>query len=167
MFYFIVKNLRWLARVPGLPQFFDALLVAGTCAFRNSRVRAMEKLEREVLRLPGVRLKNHVFGGMEFVGNDGNELGHLHGNGLLDVPAGVDAAAALIASGRVRPHHVFPKSKWVSFQLEDERDVGFAVELIKSKAVRESENKPSLATDSAPGPPILERLGKFSDIPPG
>ena len=66
MFYFIVKNLRWLARVPGLPQFFDALLVAGTCAFRNSRVRAMENLEREVLRLPGVRLKNHRFGGWSF-----------------------------------------------------------------------------------------------------
>jgi hypothetical protein len=144
MFYFVVKNLRWLARVPGLPQFFDALLVAGTCVFRSSRVQAMEKLEREVLRLPGVRFKNHRFGGMEFVGKDGDELGHLHGNGLLDVPAGVEAAAALIASGRVRPHHVFPKSKWISFQLENEQDVQFAAELIKSKAVRESVNKPSL-----------------------
>jgi hypothetical protein len=90
----------------------------------------MEKLETEALRLPGVRLKVHRFGGIEFVQDGGRELGHLHGHGLLDVPVGNEAAPSLIAAGRVRPHHVFPRSKWVSFQIESGADVPFALELL-------------------------------------
>ena len=130
MFDFVVRYLRWLARVPGLPQFFDALLLTSTCVFRHSRFVAMQTLETEALRMPGMRLKVHRFGGIEFVQNDGRELGHLHGHGLLDVPVGRRAAGLLIASGRARPHHVFPRSKWVSFQIELETDVPFALELL-------------------------------------
>ena len=132
MFYFVVRYLRWLARVPGLPQFFDALLLASTCVFRRSRLAAMERLEAAALRLPGVRLKVHRFGGTEFVANEGGELGHLHGHGLLDVPVRREAADTLIARGRVRPHHVFPRSRWVSFQIESTVDVPFALELLMS-----------------------------------
>jgi hypothetical protein len=130
MFYFVVRHLHWLSRVPGLPQLFDALLLTGTCLTHRSRLAAMEKLEAEALRLPGVRLKAHRFGGIEFVQNGGHELGHLHGHGLLDVPVGNQAAATLIAAGRVRPHHIFPRSKWVSFQIESIADVPFALELL-------------------------------------
>jgi hypothetical protein len=130
MFYFVVRHFRWLAWVPGLPQFFEALLVAVTFVTHRSRLSAMEQLEAEALRLHAVRLKPHRFGGIEFVDEAGRELGHLHGNGLLDVPVGNGAAASLLASGRVRPHHVFPRSKWVSFQIESEADVPFALELL-------------------------------------
>ena len=129
MFYFVVRHLRWVAKIPGLPQFFDALLLAGTWLFRRERLAAMEALEKEALRLPGVRLKVHKLGGTEFL-REGRELGHLHGNGLLDVVVGRDAAQGLLAAGRVRPHHVFPRSKWVSFQLQSQTDVAFAVELL-------------------------------------
>ena len=135
MFYFIVNNFRWLARVPGLPQLFDALLLMGTCVFRRSRLAAMETLEVEALRLAGVRLKIHRFGGIEFVEQGGRELGHLHGHGLLDVAVGRQPANELLAKGRVRPHHVFPRSKWVSFQIESEADVPFAVELLTVAAL--------------------------------
>ena len=133
MFSFVVRYLRWLARVPGLPHLFDALLLTSTCAFRRSRLVAMERLEVEALRLPGVRLKVHRFGGIEFVEKDGRELGHLHGHGLLDVPVGRQAAGLLIASGQVRPHHVFPRSRWVSFQIESDADVPFALALLKGQ----------------------------------
>src|SRR5260221_14268209 len=102
MFHFVVRYLHWLSRVPGLPQFFDALLLMTTCVVRRSRVVAMERLESEALRLPGVSLKVHRFGGIEFVEKEGRELGHLHGHGLLDVAVGREAADLLIASGRVR-----------------------------------------------------------------
>ena len=130
MFDFVVRYLRWLACVPGLPQFFDALLLATTCLFHRARLIAMERLEADALRIPGVFLKMHRFGGIEFVHNDGRELGHLHGHGLLDVPVGRPAADLLLARGRVRPHHVFPRSKWVSFQIESIADVPFALELL-------------------------------------
>ena len=57
MFYFVVRYLRWAARVPGLPHLFDASLLAGTCVFHRTRLAAMETFEAEALRLPGVRLK--------------------------------------------------------------------------------------------------------------
>ena len=132
MFYFVVRRLRWLGRMPGLPQFFDALLLMGTCVFRRARLVALETLEKEALRLPGVGLKMHRFGGIEFVGREGRELGHLHGHGLLDVPVGREAARLLIAAGKARPHHVFPHSKWVSLQIETTADVPFALQLLTS-----------------------------------
>ena len=129
MFYFVVRHLRWLARIPGLPQLFDALLLAGTWLFRRRRLIAMEGLELQALSLPGLRLKVHKLGGTEFVRN-GRELGHLHGNGLLDVAVGPLTAQSLLAASRVQPHHVFPNSKWVSFQLESQSDVAFGIELL-------------------------------------
>jgi len=131
MFYFVVRHLRWLAKIPGLPQLFDALLLAGTWLFRRNRLAAMENLELQALRLPGLRLKVHKLGGTEFV-RDGRELGHLHGNGLLDVAVGLGAAQALLAASLVQPHHVFPHSKWISFQLKSEADVAFALQLLNA-----------------------------------
>lgn len=136
MFYFVVRYLRWLAQVPGLPQFFDAFLLIGTCLFHRARLVAMETLESEALRLPGVRLKVHRFGGIEFVEKEGRELGHLHGHGLLDVAVGRQAACLLTAAGQTRPHHIFPRSKWVTFQIESDTDVPFALQLLTIAASR-------------------------------
>ena len=130
MFYWVVRHLRWAARVPGLPHLFDAFLLAGTCLFHPSRLEAMQALERGALRIPKVRLKVHRLGGMEFVIGEGRELGHLHGHGLLDVAVGRPAANVLLAKGEVRPHHVFPDSRWVSFQIRSKSDVPLALELL-------------------------------------
>ena len=132
IFYFVVRRLHWLARVPLFPQLFDSLLLAWVWLARRSRFQAIEALETEMLRLPEVKLGVHRFGGMEFV-LAGRELGHLHGHGLLDVRMNRPQARALIATGRVRPHHVFPNSGWVSFQLESPADVPFAVELLGTR----------------------------------
>jgi hypothetical protein len=133
MFYFVVRHFRWLARAPGLPHLFDALLLAGTCLFRRPRLAAMELLEAEALRRPGVELRVHRLGGLEFV-CAGRELGHLHGHGLLDARVGRERADALLRSGRVRPHHVFPHSVWISFQLESCADVPYAMALLDGQA---------------------------------
>ena len=130
IFNLVVRHFRWLARIPGMPHFFDALLTAGTGAFYPQRLSAMEKLEREALSLPGVQLSIHRFGGIEFLDENGRELGHLHGHGLLDVLVGRERAKTLIANGRVRRHHVLPHSGWVSFQIESAADVSFALELL-------------------------------------
>jgi hypothetical protein len=141
MFYFTVKYLSWLARVPGLPLLFDALLLAFTCIAHRSRIEAMESLEVEALRLLRIRLKVHRFGGIEFIEPKGRELGHLHGNGLLDVLVGRGKGELLIAMKKVRPHHVFPKSSWISFQLESKADVPFALELLTTALTRRLELK--------------------------
>src|SRR6476620_7703629 len=131
MFYLVVRYFRWLARVPGFPHLFDAILLSHTFLFHRKRLAAMEKFEAEALRFAGVRPKVHRFGGIEFVDEEGRELGHLHGHGLLDVAVGTEASRSLIARGAVRRHHVFPDSRWVRSPIETESDVAFALELLE------------------------------------
>lgn len=107
----------------------------------------MERLEAEALRLSGVILKAHRFGGIEFAVGPGRELGHLHGHGLLDVLVGQPYSERLIASGQVSPHHVFPHSSWISFQLESSADVPFALNLLSAAHARVEAN--SAATEHA------------------
>lgn len=140
MFYFVVRHLRWLARVPLMPQFFDAMLLAWTALAKRSRLAAMEMLEVQALKRFCAELKTHRFGGSEFFQN-GRALGHVHGNGLLDVHLRREEAAALIANGRVRRHHVLPNSGWVSFQMESPEDVPFALSLLEMAAKENSESR--------------------------
>lgn len=128
LFHFVVHHLRWLIGVPFFPQIFDSLLLTWTCLTRRSRLAAMMSLEAALGRR--VRLAMHRFGGTEFRDATGRELGHIHGHGLLDVRLGRARARELIAEGRVRPHHIFPNSGWVSFQLETPADVPFALILL-------------------------------------
>ncbi len=136
MFLFVVRHLRWLARVPGFPQLFDALLLAWTCLCHRQRLAAMEALERDALgTLPGVRLRVHRVGGVELAAGK-RALGPPPGPGLLDLGGGRAAADRLLCAGAVRPHHVLPDSGWVSFQLESPADVSPALALLREAATR-------------------------------
>lgn len=133
MFRFVVRHLRWLARVPLAPQFFDALLLAWTALFHRQRLQAMENLEEAALRLPGVTPRVHRFGGIGFACR-GREFAHLHGNGLLDVHLTRERAAELVASHRAELHHVFGPSVWISFWLWSAGDLENALSLIEEGA---------------------------------
>ena len=75
-----------------------------------------ETIRAEVSGWPGTTEAPHRFGGVEF--NLGTrEIGHLHGDRLLDVPFPRRMRDALIADGRAEPHHVLPQSGWVSFRI--------------------------------------------------
>jgi hypothetical protein len=131
IFAFVVRKLRWLARVPGAPQVFDAVLLLFTALFSRSRLRAINLVEKEALRLPGMNLGVHRFGGIGFFFR-GKETSHLHGNGLLDCFVGRRNRDRLLReSGGVTAHHVFPRSGWISFFVKDPGDVGRAIELIR------------------------------------
>ena len=129
MFRFVVKHLRWLARVPGLPQIFDAVLLAGTAAFHRERLAAMDAIETAALKVPGVRLRPHRLGGTAFM-RAGRELGHLHGNGLLDLFVGRKQRDAIVAEGLAEPHHVFHESGWISFWVRSPGDTSSALDLL-------------------------------------
>lgn len=91
----------------------------------------MEAFEAAALKIPGMRLRMHRFGGVEFV-IAGRELGHLHGNGLLDVRVGHESARELIRTGRVEPHHVLGESAWISFWVQSIEDVPGAMDLLRN-----------------------------------
>ena len=131
IFEFAVRKLKWLAAIPGAPQVFDAALLISTALFSPSRLRAISVVEKEVQRLPGVSLGVHRYGGIGFF-HRGKEMGHIHGNGLLDCFVGRENRDLLLrASIGVTAHHVFPRSGWISFFVKDAGDVERAIELIQ------------------------------------
>jgi hypothetical protein len=96
----------------------------------SPRLAAMEALEAAVLRIPGVRPAVHRLGGVEFLYLD-HELGHLHGNGLLDVRVGAKEARMLVSAGNAELHHVFGESAWVSFWIRTPEDVPRGMNLLQ------------------------------------
>src|SRR6266550_8325193 len=130
MFKFVVKKLRWLARIPVLPQLFDAGLVTATMLFDRPRLRAIEMFETAVCRNAAIQRRPHRFGGVGFFIAT-TEIGHLHGNGLLDLFVGKSFRAEQARRGRALPHHVFPQSGWISFWLRNPADLAQALELFE------------------------------------
>jgi hypothetical protein len=130
IFHFVVRRLRWLGRVPLLPQLFDAWLLLVTAMSDRSKLRAIELLEKRVVEIFDAQMRVHRYGGTGFVVGE-TELGHVHGNGLVDVFVGRTCRDEVVQSGKALPHHVFPKSGWVSFWMKDERDVAVALDLLR------------------------------------
>ena len=131
IFAFVVRNFRCLAKVPGAPQIFDAALLLSTALFSPHRLRAISAVEKKTQRLAEVKLGVHRYGGIGFFVR-GKEMGHIHGNGLLDCFVGRENRDLLLrASAGVTAHHVFPQSGWISFFVKDRDDVERALELIQ------------------------------------
>lgn len=91
---------------------------------------AAETIRAAIASWPGTRDRPHRFGGVEFLIGE-REIGHLHGDRLLDVPFPRAVHDELIAAGRVRPHHVMPESGWISFWLSEEGDIGEAITILR------------------------------------
>lgn len=130
MFRFVVRHSRWLARIPGAPQFLDAALLVWTALFHRERLAAIEAVEAAARTLSGVSLHPHRFGGTGFVAGE-TECAHLHGNGLLDCRFPLAQARELVRHRCAQPHHVFPRSGWVSFWIRSEQDVPDATALLQ------------------------------------
>lgn len=91
---------------------------------------ARDKIEQQVLIWDGVTAHPHRFGGAEYrLGR--REIGHIHGDYLVDIPFPSTVRNAVIEAGEAQPHHVLPNSGWVSFYIREPGDVDRAIELLK------------------------------------
>lgn len=91
---------------------------------------AGERIRDTLLSWPGVSAHPHRFGGLEYrIGR--REIGHVHGDTLVDIPLPKKVRDEAIAGGRAEPHHVLPESGWVSIHLRDAADVGRAIALLR------------------------------------
>ncbi len=91
---------------------------------------ARQKINQAVLNWPGVTAQPHRFGGTEYrLGR--REIGHIHGDHLVDVPFPVKVRQEVVAAGRAEPHHLLPESGWVSFYLRQPGDVDRAIDLLQ------------------------------------
>ncbi|HLJ16091.1 MAG TPA: luciferase family protein [Bryobacteraceae bacterium] len=79
---------------------------------------------------PGIDAQPHRYGGMEYrLGR--REIGHVHGDHLVDIPFPKDVRDAVVSDGRAEPHHILPRSGWVSIYLKTSSDVDRAIELLR------------------------------------
>lgn len=91
---------------------------------------AKEKIQAALQGLPGITSQPHRFGGTEFrLGR--REIGHVHGDSLVDIPFPKNVRNELVTACRARPHHVLPESGWVSVYLRQPSDVDTAIELMR------------------------------------
>jgi Luciferase len=91
---------------------------------------AKEKIKNSVLEWEGIILQPHRFGGIEFKFGK-REIGHIHGDYLVDIPFPVRIKNKIISSGLADVHHILPKSGWISKYLETNEDVDIAIELLR------------------------------------
>ena len=72
----------------------------------------------------------HRFGGTEFrIGR--REIGHIHGDVLVDIPFPKKVRDEIVAAGEAEPHHILPETGWVSFYLRNDGDIERAIALLK------------------------------------
>jgi hypothetical protein len=91
---------------------------------------AREKIDAALRSWQGVSAEPHRFGGTEYrLGR--REIGHVHGDSLVDIPFPMRVHDELLAAGRAERHHVLPESGWVSIYLRQPPDVDNAIELMR------------------------------------
>lgn len=94
--------------------------------------KVIEIIEKEILSWPYVTAEPHRFGGIEFRLNN-REIGHIHNEGLADIPFPMKIRDELVSSGRVKPHHVLPQSGWISYWFHNSEieDIPTVIELFR------------------------------------
>src|SRR5258708_39734947 len=75
-----------------------------------------------------ITLAPQRFGGTAFMLGK-RELGHIHGDRLVDIPFPKPVRDQLVSSGQAEPHHILPNSGWIIYFLRTEADVDHAIEL--------------------------------------
>ena len=91
---------------------------------------AQATITQTLLSWEGVSTASHRFGGVEYrLGT--RELGHIHGDHLLDIPFPKKVRDEIVKAGLAKPHHILPGTGWVSFYLQGETDVQKAIELLR------------------------------------
>ena len=95
----------------------------------------LTEIEIEVLAWPGVTAHRHRFGGIEFrFGKP--EVGHIHPEGIIDIPFTRRVRDLLLAEGKVERHHVLPESGWIRFRVLEQQEIPYAVWLLRLSYLR-------------------------------
>src|SRR5260370_42484980 len=91
---------------------------------------AKEKSDTALQGWSGISSQPHRFGGREYcLGR--REIGHVHGDTLVDIPFPKPIRNELVTGGRAEPHHILPESGWVSIYLRQTHDLDRASELLR------------------------------------
>ena len=91
---------------------------------------AQKTITETLLGWEGVSVAPHRFGGVEYqLGT--RELGHIHGDRLVDIPFPRKVRDEIVTAGLAQPHHILPDTGWVSFYVRQPDDVQKAIALLR------------------------------------
>jgi len=91
---------------------------------------ASEQITQTVVSWPAVTAQPHRFGGTEYrLGR--REIGHIHGDAMVDIPFPTKVSHRLVEAGRAEPHHILSDSGWVSFYIRQPEDINQAITLLR------------------------------------
>ena len=91
---------------------------------------AQKSITERLLSWEGVSTAPHRFGGVEYrLGR--RELGHIHGDHLVDIPFPKKIRDEIVQASLAEPHHILPETGWVSFYLREPGDVEKAISLLR------------------------------------
>lgn len=105
---------------------------------------ASQLISHTVTQWQDVTSGPHRFGGVEYrLGN--REIGHIHGDHMVDIPFPTSVRDEVVAGGPARPHHLLPDSGWVSLYLHSQTDIAAAIDLLRRSydlALRQRPRRP-------------------------
>jgi hypothetical protein len=91
---------------------------------------AQKTITQTLTSWEGVSTAPHRFGGVEYrLGT--RELGHIHGDSLVDIPFPKKVRDEIVSAGLAEPHHILPATGWVSFYVREPGDIQKVIELLR------------------------------------
>jgi len=91
---------------------------------------AKKRIVQTVTTWDGITTAPHRFGGTAFMLGK-REVGHIHGDRLVDIPFPRPIRDEIVRSEQAEPHHILPESGWISLFLRKEPDVDHAISLLR------------------------------------
>jgi hypothetical protein len=88
-----------------------------------------ESIDRELLSWPGVSREQGRFNSTAYMLGR-REIGHIHRNGVADLPFPKAVYDELLAAGRAQPHQAGVRG-FVSYQIDDLNDINQAIALFR------------------------------------
>ena len=125
-----IRTFGFLKNIPVLPQIVDVLMLGYSFIFRREVAQCIDALETEIREWNNVNRHLHKYGGIQFdVGK--KEMGHIHGNGMVDIHFPMAIRNELIETGKALPHHTLPNSGWISIWIRTKEDKDIILELFR------------------------------------
>ncbi len=150
---FLAHNLGFLKPFSFLTAILDTQLKAFTFLFRPRVFKSMKKTAQNIKNMEGVTSTSHIYGGLEFQWQD-KEIGHIHGNGFLDIRFHPTLKQSLLNAHLVEHHHFLPqKSGWITHRIRKDAQLPTFLLSLSLDYLNKTQTLPEL----------LERITQFSN----
>jgi hypothetical protein len=119
---------------------------------------SLNHIQNSVTIWQDVHLVPHRFGGVQFQWHT-VEIGHVHQNGMVDIPFTRKLRELLVAQGYTDIHHFLPDTGWTSFYIGKNGDAQQAINLLRLSYVQKVHRRTTLDIAQE-----LDALGFNQDI---